>query len=298
MIWTKPRTLARAASHADLAGLYLFGVASVVGFGVFRVWPELLATPSAMAAYPIAIGIFPRGQIILAFAVLAAFLVRRVGLSWVPALLWVYGISLVSELAGTTVGLPFGPYSYTDALGAMWFGHVPVLIPLSWFTMALPSYVLAGGRGPSVQTRAARTRRVVIASLILLAWDLALDPAMSAATSFWVWGTQGQYYGMPWLNLFGWFVTGLALMGVLSALRVERWTDSLPTGWMAAYYGANLAVPVGLALTAGMWMAIVATAGALAMCWRLVARERARNAVYARVSPAIRPARSIGRVRA
>ena len=54
--------------------------------------------------------------------------------------------------------------------------------------------------------------------LLLLAWDLALDPAMSYATRYWIWGDEGPYYGMPWLNLFGWYVTGVVLMAVLSLL--------------------------------------------------------------------------------
>ena len=51
--------------------------------------------------------------------------------------------SLTSELSGTTVGLPFGPYHYTAGLGPKWFDHVPLLIPLSWFMMAVPSYAIA-----------------------------------------------------------------------------------------------------------------------------------------------------------
>jgi hypothetical protein len=71
-------------------------------------------------------------------------------------------------------------------------------------------------------------------SLILLAWDLALDPAMSYATRYWVWGETGPYYGMPWLNLFGWYVTGLALMGVLDVVPRGRWTARIDPAWWLA----------------------------------------------------------------
>ncbi|HET9425178.1 MAG TPA: carotenoid biosynthesis protein [Gemmatimonadaceae bacterium] len=265
----------RYASGADrigVAALYLVAIASVAGFGVFRIWPQLLAAiPNAAAVYPRAFELFPRLQIVLAFAVLALHLSWRVGGRWIASFFVVYAISLGSELAGTTVGLPFGPYHYTEALGAKWFGHVPLLIPVSWFMMALPSFALAG---PSGGTGTDRARRIVGGSLILLAWDLSLDPAMSAATAFWVWGEAGAYYGMPWLNLFGWFVTGVALMAAFSALGVERWTARLSKRWMAVYYGANLALPLGLAAVGGMWLALAATVVALAACWLLVRPPR------------------------
>jgi putative membrane protein len=273
MKWTIPDNVAKTAANLGLVALYLIAAVSVVGFGVFRARPDLLATlPGAAAAYPSAIAILPRAQIIAAFAVLALYLSWRVGGKWIAAFVAVYLLSLISELAGTTLGIPFGAYAYTNALGAKWFGHVPLLIPFSWFMMALPSYVLAGREGDQ-----SRWRRIAIGSLILLAWDLSLDPAMSAATAFWVWGDQGAYYGMPWLNLFGWYVTGLALMIALAWLGADRWLPRLSKRWLAAYYGANLALSLGIAAAAGMWLAFVATAVVVAVCWQAT-RPRAIDA--------------------
>lgn len=246
---------------AGLASLYLVAAASVAGFGVFRAWPMLLNSPGANAFYPKAFELFPRVQILLAFAVLAIVLVARAGWRWVLPFAAIYAVSLGSELLGTTVGVPFGPYEYTHLLGAKWFSHVPLLIPLSWFTMALPSYALAS-RGAA----GGRTRRVIVASLLLLAWDLSLDPAMSGATTYWRWGSKGAYYGMPLSNLVGWFVTGLALMAVFAAMQADEWIDRLPRRWLAAYYGANLALPLGMAVAAGMWVAVLATVAAIAVC--------------------------------
>ena len=261
-------TVADRWAGLGLGSLYLVAAASVAGFGVFRAWPMLLNSPGASAFYPKAFALFPRVQIVLAFVVLAVVLVARARWRWVVPFAAIYAVSLGSELLGTTVGIPFGPYEYTHLLGPKWFSHVPLLIPLSWFTMALPSYALAsrGGGGGG----AGRMSRVVIASLLLLAWDLSLDPAMSGATTYWLWGSRGAYYGMPLSNLFGWFVTGLALMAVFAALRADEWIDRLPRRWIAAYYGANLALPLGMAMAAGMWLAVLATAAAIAICAVLV----------------------------
>jgi len=185
----------------------------------------------------------------------------------------VYVVSLGAELAGTTVGLPFGPYRYTDGLGFKWFGHVPVLIPASWFMMALPSYAIARRR---FQGRSEVVGRIALGSFSLLSWDFALDPAMSFTTKYWVWGTTGPYYGMPVLNLVGWFVTGVALMIVFDFLRTDRWMAALPLSWLLGFYGANLLLPVGMSVAARLWGAVGATGVALAIAALIASAARNR----------------------
>jgi uncharacterized membrane protein len=249
-----------------LVALYLFTAAAVAGYATFGLHPRLLATrPEAARFYSTAFTFFPRAQVLLAVGVLGLTLTRRTGTRWLPAFLACYTISLASELSGTTVGLPFGPYHYGDQLGIKWFGHVPLLIPLSWFSMALPSYALARAALPARarDERAGRALIVVSASLVLLAWDVALDPAMSWLTSYWVWGRAGAYYGMPLLNLVGWYVTGLALMAALSWLRVDSWMARLPLRWLAGFYLANLLLPLGMLAAAGLWPAVLLSVAAV-----------------------------------
>lgn len=270
----------RRTLGAGLIALYAFSLVAIVGYATFGLNPGLLAHfPVAAGFYGVSFRFFAQGQIWLAGAVLALFLFRHVRWRWIPAFVALYLISLGSETLGTTVGIPFGEYHYTDALGMMWFEHVPILIPLSWFFMALPSYAIARAALPE------RTfGRIVMASLILLGWDLALDPAMSRATAYWVWAEEGTYYGMPWLNLFGWYVTGLALMGALALLRSEAWIAALPLRWLVAFYGANLLLPVGMSAAAGLWGAVAATLvvlGAAALLARALASRHRSGAAFA-----------------
>ncbi|HET7231049.1 MAG TPA: carotenoid biosynthesis protein [Longimicrobium sp.] len=260
------------ASRVALWALYAFTAVAVAGYASFGTHPELLARfPGTAGFYGVAFLFFSRVQIIVAGAALALFLTVHARGRWLGAFALLYGISLCSELAGTTAGLPFGPYAYTPALGPRWFGHVPLLIPLSWFFMAVPSYALARILLP-IGHRA--WERVLLASFILLSWDLSLDPAMSHATRYWEWGTAGPYYGMPLLNLFGWYVTGLALMGALAALRSDAWVQRLPARWLAGFYAANLLLPVGMILARGLWPAALVTLAALGAAV-LLARLRA-----------------------
>ena len=118
------------------------------------------------------------------------------------------------SLLGTTYGVPFGSYSYTTLLGPKWFDRVPLLIPLSWFTMSWATWIIACRRTRGFQA-------VLLGACLLVAWDLLLDPAMSRVTSYWIWGEKGSYYGMPWTNLLGWAMTGFILLAMLRKLAPE-----------------------------------------------------------------------------
>jgi carotene biosynthesis associated membrane protein len=276
-------------AELPLAAFVLFSALAVAGFATFGLHPHLLAAfPGAVPAYGLAFTFFPRGHILFAFVVLAIALHRRAGWRWLPSLGVLYAVSLASELLGTTAGVPFGPYRYTDGLGLKWLGHVPVLIPLSWFVMAVPSYALARA---AFASRHRVLPRVLLAALILVSWDLSLDPAMSEVTKYWVWGSRGLYYGMPLLNLAGWYATAVALMAALAALRADAWLSRLPGRWAAAFYGANLLLPLGLSAAAGLWGAVGVSAGALGLCWWL-ARAGQRAPARAAVRRGAMPHRS------
>jgi uncharacterized membrane protein len=278
---------------AVLAALCSFTALAIAGYATFGRHPELLGrSPSAVAIYSVAFTLFARAHVVLAFVAFAIVLTSRTQARWLATFAVIYIVTLLTELAGTTIGLPFGPYRYTDGLGLKWFGHVPALIPASWFFMAVPSYLLA--RRQSALADRSRPgiimRAVLLGSFTLLAWDLALDPAMSWATKYWVWGSNGPYYGMPLLNLLGWYVTGLALMLVLAAFRFERLAERVPTRWLGGFYLANLALPLGLIAAHGALGAIgvSSAAVALSLLGPAVLRNRRRALALSATPPAMR----------
>jgi putative membrane protein len=233
------------------------------GYALFALHPDRLAgVPDAAIIYGQALRVLPPTHIVVGVLALAAILTRRVGPRWLPAAIALYLISLGSELLGTTAGIPFGPYRYADGLGIKWFDHVPVLIPASWFMMALPSFALTSRW---ITTRAGW--RIAVAAGLLVSWDLALDPAMSHLMPYWIWGREGPYYGMPLGNLGGWYATGVALMAALTLLRVDRWLVDVPTMPLVGIYGANLALPVLMAAAAGLWPAAVLAMLPLVVAW-------------------------------
>jgi uncharacterized membrane protein len=256
---------------AGLLGLLVFTAMSTVGYGYFALHPENLPpSGTALRFYNISFQFFAQLHILIAFVALAIVLVRRSGARWLSALAAVYLLSFASEHVGTGYGIPFGGYSYTGLLGARLGPRVPMLIPLSWFLMALPCWVIA---------RAVFPRRMVmtvgLGALGLVLWDLALDPAMSALTPYWRWEETGPYYGMPWMNLVGWFATGVLLMIALERFGGDMLGDALPVGWMAAFYAVVTALPLGMLGAAGEWFGVAVTLLSIAVTAGIVTVARA-----------------------
>jgi putative membrane protein len=134
-------------------------------------------------------------------------------------------LSLGSELLGTSTGFPFGHYAYLNGLGYKIAGLVPFTIPLSWFYLGFAAYLLAyAGLSPLLRRRGGREGLIKavaigVGAILLTAWDLVLDPAMSQAPfPFWEFQELGSFFGMPYRNLAGWVGTGVVFMGVASGL--------------------------------------------------------------------------------
>ena len=254
----------RPLERWGLLALLLFTVVAVAGYWTFALNPQrLAAAPGAARFYAVSFQFFARLHILLSAAALGAVLVGRLRGRWIPALGAVYALSFLAEHVGTGFGFPFGGYEYTGLLGQKLGGRVPALIPLSWFLMALPAFVLARRAFPG-----SPVRRVVVASALLVAWDLALDPAMSYLTPYWIWESPGPYYGMPWINLAGWFVTGVAIMAALERLLGADDVQRLPAAWMGSYYLVVLLMPLGMLVAAGHWPAVAVTLAAVgALGW-------------------------------
>jgi putative membrane protein len=155
--------------------------------------------------------------ILLGTTAVALYAYRTLGLKallsfLVPAI----AVSLTSELTGTSTGFPFGDYSYLNGLGYKIGGLVPFTIPLSWFYLGISSYLLArGGLAGQRSTWWRHVAAIAVGALLLMSWDFVLDPAMSqTAMPFWYWHQPGAFFGMPYQNFAGWFLTGMLFMSI------------------------------------------------------------------------------------
>ncbi len=170
-----------------------------------------LLTAYSILSIPLGVSLFsmftPLTTLVgFAFALLHA--IQREG--WKRALALLASVLLVSlffESLGVATGWIYGPYHYTDKLGPKFLGLVPYLIPVAWFMMSYPSFVIASWLVPAGWRRGWRLLGVsAVGGLAMTAWDLVMDPVM-VHSGHWVWDVAGAYHGIPLQNFWGWWLT-------------------------------------------------------------------------------------------
>jgi uncharacterized membrane protein len=295
-------TVGRSDGRARVANVALVGHAALllfsgIAFATFLAppFPAWLTTPAnqRVASFMFTFG----GQTTVVLGALAGIFHAASRLGWRTTLaIFVAGftLSLSAELAGTTTGYPFGPYSYTTQLGYLIGGRVPFNIPTSWFFMLYASLAICGRLLRSDEGRYTKWKWAAVAALVLTAWDVSMDPAM-VATTHWLWhlpdvrgaslpyrvGLTDLFYGMPLTNWLGWLLTGFVVARVMLAIvPPARWAARVsPTRLPLVLYGVNGVLPILICAGRGLWWAV--GLGALAMAVPLGLAIRAGAPVMA-----------------
>ncbi len=255
-------------------------------------FPEWLQTPANGRI--MAFGFKWGGQTTVVFGALAGLLhsVGRLGRKTaILVFIASFGISLSSELLGTSTGLPFGPYSYTNQLGYKILGLVPFNIPTSWFFMLYCSLAICGRLLPAKNDSLSRWWWALVAGFVLTAWDVSMDPAM-VASQHWIWHLPsldgmplwqniligGHFYGMPLTNWLGWLLTGIIVARVMLAIvPPTTWAECVsPSNFPLILYGVAAVLPLGICIGRGLWLAFVLGAIAMAIPLALALRKRSR----------------------
>jgi len=154
-------------------------------------------------------------------------------------------VSNVLENTSILTGFPFGHYHYTSSPRLF---LVPLFIGPSYFATAylawMVAVVLIGDvrRGGSWFTTVTVP---VIASAVMVMWDLTFDPTASTIKQFWIWEQGGGYFGVPLTNYVGWFFTVYVFLQLFALfLRFRRaGADSLP---LPASYYAQAVISYGV----------------------------------------------------
>jgi putative membrane protein len=135
----------------------------------------------------------------------------------------VFVVSNVFENLSIATGFPFGHYHYSDFAGPKLFA-VPLLIGPAYLGMGYLSWTLARlllGRTKGALTGASLIAVPLVASFVMVAWDLTFDPVASTINGFWTWEQGGSYFGVPFGNFLGWFLT-VFIFFVLFAVYLSR----------------------------------------------------------------------------
>ncbi|MEZ4632120.1 MAG: carotenoid biosynthesis protein [Deinococcales bacterium] len=133
---------------------------------------------------------------------------------------FIFGLTI--EAVGARFGIPFGRYRYAPSQFSLL--GVPLFVPLGWWAFSF----LALHVSASLATGKRSFARLWLAPLILVIWDLALDPLM-VSKGFWQFEV-GVYFGVPLSNFLGWYVAGVVLVGGMGRLEPSLLTHpSSPT---------------------------------------------------------------------
>ena len=183
-----------------------------------------------------------RSELGLPFQLWLAMLLPLVGFSFSATAAWrrpgwrraflflglTFLVSLFFECLGVATGWIYGGYHYTNRLGPLFLGLVPYVIPLTWFTMLYPSYVIAERAVPPAWDRRKRWMAVAaVGAAAMLAWDLVLDPLMTYR-GHWVWEAPGAYFGIPLQNFAGWWLTAFIILALYLRLAEGRQARPVP----------------------------------------------------------------------
>ncbi len=202
---------------------------------------------------------------------------------WFPSLLaaknwlgWKRAVLLLGTLGAFAIaietiaiktGLPYGQFSYGDKIGAKLFGVVPWTVPFSWPPLVLGAMALAA--------RIAPKRRLIGGTLILLCFDLVLDPG-AVQQKFWAYKAGGVYYGVPFSNFCGWIVSGWIGSWIFRRLTQEKPAPLTLISSVAVI----LAFWTSVTLFVGLW--IPALVGFALLVW--IRREVSTSTDIIRVS--------------
>jgi putative membrane protein len=154
----------------------------------------------------------------------------------------------IFENFGVRTGFPFGHYFFTDVMGPKIL-IVPILLGLAYVGMAYLSWTLAKLILKETERPLFGSRAVtlpLVASAILVSWDLSMDSVWSTIVRAWIWRHGGIYFGVPLTNFLGWFVTGYVLYQLFALYLRKRPAveNPLPAGyWNMAviFYGLSAA---------------------------------------------------------
>src|SRR6267143_61906 len=153
-------------------------------------------------------------------------------------------ISNILENLSILTGVPFGHYYYTDSLGPK-LALVPIFIALSYVSFGYLAWVLSTVVVSEVHRRSSVLTAVAIplvASFIMVPWDISLDPIASTINHAWIWTQGGGYFGVPISNFLGWSFTVWIFFQLFALYQRQRASEDLSRALPTTYYLQSIIV--------------------------------------------------------
>src|SRR5213593_1231200 len=147
-------------------------------------------------------------------------------------------VSNILENSSILTGFPFGHYYYTDSLGPK-IALVPFFISLSYISFGYLAWVFSTilvGEVRRKSTLFATVAVSLVASFVMVDWDLSLDPIASTINHAWIWTEGGGYFGVPISNFLGWSFTVYIFFQPFAIYLRQRGSDDLSRALPITHY--------------------------------------------------------------
>ncbi len=209
-------------------------------------WPEglllILATASTIASLTLRL---PGQNVMLASVVIALFGAGAVCL-------------------GATTAIPFGPITFTPNVGQMLFYPLPWSMPMLWVLAMLNARGVARLiMRPWRQNKNYGFWVIGIAAVLIVMFDLALEPFAVSIMNFWVWSATKlriAWYTAPVVNFIGWALVALLILVFTTPALINKKPGKQPADYypLAVWLGIH-AVFLTAAVVHALWPAAIVT---------------------------------------
>jgi putative membrane protein len=143
------------------------------------------------------------------------YFVKSVGLKkGLTTIVFLIIFAQLIEGQALVTNFPYSEFAYSDKISGKLFGIIPWTIGFAWTPLLLASVFLAN------QYTKNKYKLVLISAIILVVFDLVLDPGATAA-GLWTWKNQVGFYNVPLQNFFGWFVSGVIGTAIYLSQKID-----------------------------------------------------------------------------
>lgn len=198
-----------------ISSTFWFLVSLYAAARVLQIFPGRVPMPAVVALH-----VFPP-------AIFALFHGARY-YGWRGIIVFVALILLVASMfenVGVHGDFPFGQHYFTDLMGPKFFA-VPIMLGVAYVGMAYLSWTLAMIILGNIQKPLVGGRVFIlpmVAAFIMVSWDLSMDPVWATILRAWVWPEGGAYFGVPFTNFMGWYLTVYVIFQSF-AFYLHRWS--------------------------------------------------------------------------
>lgn len=171
----------------------------------------------------------------LVAAAMTAFLIVHGRACYSPRQLLLFTVTVfligwLFETLSVLTGFPFGSYHYTEVMGPF-VGHVPVSVMPAYCVMGYVSWSMARillGRMDGRLDTTLRFAVPVAAAVLMVVWDLSMDPLRATVEKRWIWLEGGPHFGVPVKNYLGWALVTWLMFQAFAAILTR--TPPPPAG--------------------------------------------------------------------